>query len=581
VTLSERADPQAFEHQLAALKKKYLNEADNQRISYLLQPLSDVHTETRYAEAGSGYHVSRQMLWGLVSLAVFLLLIASFNFINLTTAQALRRQKEVGVRKVVGSTQAQLFGQFLGETLLIATVAGLISLSVLHVLLDWLNRSLTIINLDLRLDASVWLFGAGLSGVVALFAGCYPAIVLSRSKPIVALKNTAIHPVGDVSLRQGLIVLQFCITYGLLIATLVASRQMALFQQQELGFSKDAVITVTGPRNQTSGKMDAFRQRLLQDPAIRAVSLSSGAPITDNHYGTDFRLKSESAEMNRQAEMKVVDLAYQSLFGLQTVAGTWFSPGNIVPNGSPFNGLVVNETLVKMLGLTPDTAIGTTVAINEGEAPIIGVVKDFHNASLQQAITPCVLLCWNTDFFEQIHIALQTSGSQWSNVGQTLRSIEQNWQQLFPQDVYQYAFLNESLAKGYIVEQLVFDAFRVFAAISIFISCLGLFGLIAFMAEQRRKEIGIRKVLGASVAGITGLLAKDFLKLVLIAIVIASPIAYYFMNNWLADFAYRIDIQWWMFVAAGVVALAIAFLTVGGQAVKAALANPVKSLRSE
>lgn len=581
VTLPPGLTPAAFERELAVLKQKYMSEEDNRAKMYLLQPLSTVHTETRYADTLTGYVVSRQMLWGLVSLAVFLLLIASFNFINLTTAQAIQRRKEVGVRKVVGSTQQQLLRQFLGETLLIAAVAGLLAFSALYLLLDWLNHALTIIDLELHLRATVGLVSIGLVLLIAVVAGLYPAIVLARFKPMAALQSKTSPSRGRVPLRQGLIVFQFCITYGLLIGTLVASRQMDLFRNKELGFAKDAVVTVNGPRNQTSGKMEAFRQQLLQNPGIRAVSLCSGAPITEHYYGTDFRLKTEGVQSNRPAEMKVVDLAYQSLFGLQIVSGNWLSQRNIVPNGAAFNGFVVNETMVKTLGLTPETAIGKIVAISEGEAPIVGVVKDFHNVSLQEPITPCVLMCWNTDFYEQIQIGLQSSGSTWTNVAQTLGAIEQTWQQLFPQDVYRYGFLDESLAKGYIVEQLVFDAIRIFTALSIFISCLGLFGLVTFMAEQRRKEIGVRKVLGASIASITGLLASHFLKLVALAILIATPVAWYCMQQWLADFAYRINLQGWMFVAPGLAALLIAFVTVGFQSIKAALADPVKSLRSE
>lgn len=328
-------------------------------------------------------------------------------------------------------------------------------------------------------------------------------------------------------------------------------------------------------------KMDAFRQQLLQNSSVREVSFSSGAPITKNYYGTNFRLKSEDQSMNRQAEMKVVDLHYNTLFDLKTLAGRWFNNGNLVPNGSGFNGFVVNETMIKMLGLTPETAVGKTLTISEGEAPIIGVVKDFHNVSLQQTIAPCVFMCWNSDFYEQIHVAMNLADGSWVQTGATLRNIEQAWKSIFPQDVYQYTFLNESLAKGYMVEQLVFDAFRIFAAISIFISCLGLFGLATFAAQQRTKEIGIRKVLGASVASIMSLLFSDFLKLVLIAIVIASPIAWYAMENWLEDFAYRIDMQWWIFAGAGLLAIGIALLTVSIQSLKAALMNPVNSLKTE
>ncbi|RCR71414.1 ABC transporter permease [Larkinella punicea] len=581
VTLPVGADPQAFEEKLVALQKKYMNAEDIRRKTYVLQPLADVHTETRYGENIGSYVISRTVLGGLASLAVFLILIGAFNFINLSVAQAIQRRKEVGVRKVVGSSQRQLFVQFIGESLVITVVAGILSLGALNGLLALINQSMTLIELDLHADYTVWWFGAGLVGVVAVLAGSYPAVVLSRFQPIKALKNTFSAPQKGFSLRQGLIVLQFCITYSLLVGTLVVSRQMAFFQQKELGFTKDAVMTINSPRNQQDSKLTVFRERLLQNPAVKNVSFSSGTPLTENHYGTDFRLKSESEQMKRQAEFKVVDLNYQSLFGLQLVSGRWFTTSNIVPNGQPFNGFVVNETMVKMLGLTPETAIGQTVVINEGEAPILGVVKNFHNRSLQNVIEPCVMLCWNTGFYGQIHLQLIPHTGNEPNLRQALQAIEQTWKQIFPDDVYRYTFLDEDLARNYLIEQLVFDAFRIFAAISIFISCLGLFGLITFAANQRTKEIGVRKVLGASVGNIVGLLSTDFLKLVLVSILIATPIAWYGMNQWLQDFAYKIDVEWWMFALAGFAAVAIAFATVSFQSIKAALMNPVKSLRSE
>ena len=578
ITLPPQVSTQVAEHQLKMLKKKYMNEEDNRRISYHLQPITDIHTTTLYGASQGSYMVSREMLWGLASLAIFLVLIASFNFINLTTAQASRRSKEVGVRKAIGSTKFQLVGQFLGETLIVAIIAGVFSLGILSQLLQWLNHSLTIINLNLRPDATVWLFGAGLVLAIAFLAGFYPAVVVSGFHPITALKNVVSRQRERVSLRQGLIIVQFCLTYGLIVGTFVVAQQMDFFQNKELGFDKEAVITLNGPRNQAPGKLDVFRQQLLQNSAIREVSFSSGEPITENYYGTDFRLKSEPVLMKRQAEMKLVDTKYLLLFGLQTIAGRWFTQSDTVLSRS---GFVVNETMVKMLGLTPQTAIGKTVVINEGEAPIVGVVKDFHNMSLQQSITPCVLLCQNTGFYDRIHVQLQTQRGFLATMPQTLNIVEQAWKGTFPQDIYQYTFLEESLEKKYIVEQLIFDAFRIFAAISIFIACLGLFGLITFAANQRTKEIGVRKVLGASVAGIVGLLSKDFLKLIVIAIAISGPVAWYLMSQWLQNFEYRITIEWWVFVLAGMLAISIAFLTISFRAIKAALMNPVKSLRNE
>ncbi|MGA0559790.1 ABC transporter permease [Larkinella sp. VNQ87] len=581
VTLPIGADPQEFERKLVILKKKYMKPEDIRRISYFLQPLSEVHTESRYADLLTGYVVSQSVLGGLASLAVFLVLLGAFNFINLSIAQAIQRSKEVGVRKVVGSSRGQLVAQFMAESLLITVVAGVVALLVLDGLLAVINQSLPLIELDLHMDATVGLFAAGLVLVVALLAGLYPAVVMSGFQPLKALKNTVTNRQRGFTLRHGLIVFQFCITYGLLVGTLVVAQQMDFFRQKELGFTKEAVITLTGPRNQQASKMAVFRARLLQHPAVQEVSFSSGAPTTSNYYGTDFRLKAEPVQMGRQAEMKIVDLAYQSLFGLRLVSGRWFTAANQLPDGAGFNGFVVNETLVRMLGLTPETAVGKTVAISEGEAPILGVVRDFHNTSLQKPITPCVMLCWNTDFYDQIHLQLQTHDGDQPHLRQTLAAVEATWKQTFPDDVYQHTFLDESLAKNYLIEQLVFDAFRIFAIISIFVSCLGLFGLITFTANQRTKEIGVRKVLGASVTSLVALLSKDFLKLVLIAVLLATPLVWYGMNRWLQGFTYRITVEWWLFALAGGLSVALALVTVSFQSIRAALANPVESLKNE
>ncbi|TLV01028.1 ABC transporter permease [Dyadobacter luticola] len=581
VTLGAGMSVKALETQLAQLEKKYMNAEDQRDIQYVLQPLREAHTDPTYSDFTGSYRVSKQMLLGLSSLAVFLILIAAFNFINLTTAQASKRSKEVGVRKSVGSSQYQLFAQFIGETCMISALAGLISLSGLDLLLNWLNHSLTLINLQLQMDLSVWLFAAGMVLVVALLAGGYPAIILSRFQPIKALKNISDTPRRGFSLRHGLIVMQFCITYSLIVGMLVASRQMNFFMNKNLGFARDAVVTINAPKNQVPGKMDVFREQLKQNPAVKEVSFSSGAPITRNYYGTSFRLPSEDSRMDRQAEMKIVDLNYQSLFDLKTVAGRWFSLSNVVKDGEAFNGFVINETMAKMLGLTPETAIGKIVKISEGEAPVIGVVKDFHNVSLQQAITPCVLMVWNTGFYEQIQVRLSAADGHWAGLQSTLGMVEKTWKRTFPQDVYEYTFLNDSLAKGYVVEQLVFDAFRIFALISIFIACLGLLGLIAFTSAQRTKEIGVRKVLGASVASIVALLSQDFLKLIFIAILLAAPAAWYAMHRWLQSFEYKVNIEWWIFALAAFLAVGIALLTVSYQSIRAALVNPVRSLKSE
>lgn len=581
LTLPLQTDKSAFEAKLATLKKKYMHIEDDKRISYLLQPLRDIHTNTLYEDVSGSYPVSRQTLWGLSSLAVFLIMIASFNFINLTTAQASQRSKEVGVRKAVGSTQSQLFTQFIGETFIITLVAGGISFLVLPQILHWLNRSLTLLSLDLHIQPVIWLLGLLLIVLLAVLAGFYPALILSRFKPIKALKNKAEANGQRFSLRQGLIVVQFGITYFLMIGMMVASRQMQFFNSKSLGFEKNAVLTVKAPEGAPWDKLQVYRQQLLENPAVEDVSLSSGAPATTNYYGTNFRLKSEEQTMDRQAEMKIVDLPYQSLFSLKMISGNWFSTSNLQPKNTRFNGFVINEKMVKALGLTPQQAIGQVLTISEGEAPVIGVIKDFHNMSLQEAITPVVMMCGGPGSYEQIQIKVRAGANERLDISGTIGRIEQNWKQVFPDDIFQYSFLNDALAKSYLVEQFVYDAFRIFAAISIVIACLGLFGLITFAAAQRTKEIGVRKVLGASVGSIVSLLSKDFLQLILLAVLLSSPFSWYMMQRWLGNFEYRIGIEWWIFVIAALASVGLALLTISYQSVKSALMNPVKSLKSE
>lgn len=569
------------EKRFVAFEKKYLKPEDDKNITYYLQPLENIHTDTLYGSSPGSYTTSKTTLWGLAGLAVFLILIASFNFINLATAQASQRSKEIGIRKVIGGTRLELFIQFITETLLVALISVLISLGVLYNLLSYINQHLSIINIHLKMDSDIIVLCFILIVLLTLLAGFYPSFILSGYKPITVLKNKTISKGKGLSLRHALIVLQFSIAFFLIVGTLVLVRQMQYFLNKDLGFTKDSIITINIPR-QDQGKLDVLRQELLTNPAIKNLSYSSGAPTsTGAHYGTSFRLQEEPENMMRQAEMKVVDLNYLTLYNLQMVAGRWLDQANKIENPKDgFNGFVVNEAMVRMLGLKPEDAIGKEVIINEGKAPIVGVVKDFNNNSLQEKISPCLLFYWGSDFFSEAGIRLQANANN-SNLSKTLSFIKKNWEKAFPENIYKFSFLDEALARNYAQEALISKAFQLFAAMAIVISCLGLFGLIVFSAEQRTKEVGVRKVLGASVTNIVILLLKDFLKPVFAAIIIASPVAWYVMNKWLQNFAYRINISWWIFIVAGLSALFIALLTVSFQSIKAAMANPVKSLRTE
>jgi ABC-type antimicrobial peptide transport system permease subunit len=579
VKLTSGSRPEEVERQFAAFEKKYLGKEDDRIISYNLQALKDIHTETLYGSSPGSYTTNKATLWGLAGLAIFIILIASFNFVNLATAQAGQRGKEVGIRKVIGGTRMELFIQFMTEMMLVTVTSVLIASCILYSLLSYINQTLSIIHMQLHMDYSLIVFCFILMILLGLLAGFYPSVILSSYKPVAVLKNKSVSKGRSKSLlRHGLITLQFAIAFFMIAGTIVLVKQMHYLLHKDLGFTRDTLITINIPR-QDQSKLDVLRQELLRSPGIKNMSYASGAPTaTGDHYGTSFRLREEPENKMREAEMKVVDLNYQSLYNLQIIAGRWLNPSNVMNMKEGFNGFVVNETLVNMLGLKPGEAIGKVVIINEGKAPIIGVVKDFHNNSLQSKISPCLLFYWGTDFFSEAGIELPRGIS---NVPHTLRFIQDTWERMFPEKTFKYIFLDDALARNYAQEMLLAKAFQIVAGIAIFISCLGLFGLVVFSAEQRTREIGVRKVLGASVANIVTLLSKDFLKPVLISIIVASPATWYFMNRWLQDFAYRIRLSGWIFILAGLLAVVIALATVSFQAIKAALANPARSLRTE
>ncbi len=489
-----------LEKNLVSFKKKYLSPEDNKRNEYFLQPVHQIHTETRYGNSINSYVVNTSTLWALASLGAFLLLIACINFINLSTARAAKRIKEVGVRKVVGGTRSQLITQLLTETLLIASVAVVLALMAINYLLDYLNKSLSFISLQLTADPTILGIGLLLLLLITLLAGFYPAFVLSGYKPVLAVSRAGNQPSQKSFLRQSLIVVQFAIAQLLIVGTIVIANQMQFIHDKDLGFTKEAIVVVPIPNQQPEASLSTLRQRWLQNPAIRQVSFSSGAPTaTSTHFGTNFRLAREPETMMRSAEMKVADTAYLNLYNLKLVAGRWINRFNLLPDS--FNGFVVNEALVSMLGLQPQEAIGKQIIINEGQAPIVGVVRNFHNNSLQEGVSPCVFF-GNADFFGEASIQLLASDENPATVSKSLAFIEKTWKDTFPEEIYSHEFLSDTLAKSYFVENLAYKAVRFFSTLAIFIACLGLFGLAAFTTEQRTKEIGVRKVLGASVGSI-------------------------------------------------------------------------------
>ena len=545
--------------------------ADEARLP--LQPLTDIHFDARYLNNTISYTTSRETYYVLAAVALLIIIIACINFINLATAQAIRRAKEVGVRKVLGSNRAQLVVQFLGETILMVVVALILAMVLTAILLPYLSTWLDIkINVAQLAQPSVILLIISSAIGVILLAGLYPAFVQSAFKPIESLKSKAVLTFKGLTLRKSLVVVQFAISQIMIVGTLVVAYQMDFFENQKLGFNKDAVVSFNIP---DSKKTEVLKQQLLNNPGIKEISFSSGAPALNNFFCP---LSSPENGMTKSdvCEMKFIDDKYMDMFELKLLAGKKIIKTSAGENDTVYNA-VVNETLINKIGITdPQKAIGKHIMLNGNWATTItGVVQDFQSESKHKNIRPCALI-YRSDIFFMTSVKLQPKA-----MDKTIASIDKSWSALFPENVFSYEFLDDHIAAWYRQEQKEYTAFKLFAGVAILIGCLGLYGLIAFAAAQRTKEVGLRKVLGASITDIVLLFSKEFVLLIGIAFVIAAPIGYYVMNNWLHSFAYQVNIGINIFVIAIVSSLIIAASTIAYQAIKAAVANPVKSLRTE
>lgn len=478
----------------------------------------------------------------------------------------------MGVRKVLGANRSQLIRQFMGETTLLVLLALVIGLAATRLFLPQAERWLGI-RIDPGQLTEPHVVGAitVVTFVVILLAGLYPAFVQSEFRPVETLKNQlAPAAFRGLTLRKSLVVAQFAISQILIVGTLVVARQMGFFQNQDLGFNKEAIVSFYPP-DQT--KREVIREKLLQNPGVKDISFSSGAPGYNNSF-CPFSAPAWGITKDDVTELKRIDERYMDMFELQLLAGRKITKTN--EKDTSFN-VIVNETLIHKLGIrNPTEAIGKHIMLNGNpNAQIIGVVRDFQSEAKHKKRRPCVLW-YRPDALFAVSVRIQPQGMR-----ETINRIDKVWSALFPANLFEYEFLDERIASLYQQEQKVYTAFKLFSGIAILIGCLGLYGLVAFTAMQRTKEVGIRKVLGASVSNIVSLFSKDFIKLVLLANVIAWPLAYYAMNQWLENFAYRIEVNGWVFAIAGAAAILITMLTISYQAIKAALANPVKSLRTE
>jgi len=539
---------------------------------YILQPLADIHYDSRFGTY-SGSTFSKKLITALGSIGFFLLIIACINFINLATAQAVNRSKEVGIRKVLGSSKKRLILQFLNETFIITLIAVVLAIVFTFVVLPLLNNLLQT-SVELHPGFSLLAFLFSLIILVTILSGLYPAVVLSGFNPITVLKSKLTSKTaGGLSIRRVLVVFQFTIAQALILGTLIVVAQMDFFQNASMGFDKDAIVTV--PLANDSARLvraEALKLLLLQQAGIKNVSLSTFTPIDKAGWDGDFTFDNSAKKSDFNAEFKWADADYFSTYNIRFVAGQPYKEADTV------SGFVVNELMVKKLGFSsPEAVIGKRLTFWNGtiSAYIVGVVKDFNSSSLEKERRPVVLASYKP-VYRILNIKIQPQ-----QVKQTLAAIAKLWANTYPGFTYEYQFLDETIAALYKQESRLSQLYQLFAGLAIFISCLGLYGFVSFMAVQRTKEIGIRKVLGASVIHIIYIISKEFTVLIGVAFLIATPIAYYFMHQWLQKFAYRTTVGVGLFLLTFLAAEIIAWLTVGYRAIKAAVANPVKSLRTE
>ncbi|MCW3074562.1 MAG: FtsX-like permease family protein [Flaviaesturariibacter sp.] len=569
--LPEGTNTEALDRQLSVFEKKYNTNNKQPTRSQLLHPLANIHFDERFGSNGD-HITSKASLYTLGFIGLLVLLMACINFINLSTALAATRSKEVGVRKVMGGSASQMRTQILIETATVVFIATVIALLLAWLALPYI-KNIMVVQTSLRLfNAGSTLFIIGAALITILLSGVYPAVVMSRFNPIEAIKSKAIvAKVGGLSLRRALVVLQFAFSQIFIIATIVAVTQMNFIKNTDLGFIKESVLMLPGTSDSAAvAKQEAFKNDILEMTEVKNVSFSYDAPSSENSWQSNFAFdKMEDRDFD--INLKFGDAAYFPTYGIQLVAGKFYEASDTS------RSYVVNETLLKKVGIVnPEEAIGKLLRVGGGRAkPVVGVVKDFKLQSLREEVPPLVIMP-NKKRYGVAGIKLAST-----NLEKSKEAISAIWNKHYPEYVYNPQFFDESIDAFYEQEERLSLMYKVYALLAIFISCLGLYGLISFMAVQKTKEVGIRKVLGASVKNIVYLFSKEFTILIAIAFLLAAPAAWYMMHTWLQDFVYRIDIGVGVFLVALVISLFIAWVTVGYKAVKSALSNPVKNLRTE
>jgi putative ABC transport system permease protein len=522
---------------------------------------------------------STTYLYVLASIALFTLLIACINFMNLATARSAKRAGEVGMRKVMGAGQKGLIGQFLGESMVLTFFALILAIGFVVLFLPAFNQlSDKTLRIEALFQPKIVLAFIGLALITGVLAGSYPAFYLSVFNPLDVIKGKFVNSVSATTLRRGLVVFQFVISIGLIVATMVIQGQIKFMREQPLGFTKDQQIVIAFRSKEARQAYTALRNEMLENNQISAASGTSYYPGILNPSDMAVFLPGQSVNEDGLVKTNAVAADFMKTMDFKLAAGRMFSADFPADTN---NKIIVNEATLRKFAIPLDKAIGQKLNFDMeenaiGSLEIIGVVKDFHFEDLHKTIEPYAFFLNADTNFNYMIAHVNTN-----DVSKVLPFLQAKWKALIPDEPFSYTFLNEDFQRNYAADARTSRIVNAFTLISILISCLGLFGLAAFAAQQRIKEIGVRKVLGASIPSIVALLSRDFIKLVIISILIATPLTWYVMEKWLQDFAYSIKMEWWMFVLAGILAIGIAMITVSSQAIKAALTNPVKSLKSE
>lgn len=572
--LAKNTNAALLQSKFPAFLKRHISENDRkngQDYALFIEPLKDVYMDPR-AWGTEGGSMSNVRIFSVI--ALFILLIAAINFINLTTARAVERAKEVGIRKVIGAVRNQLTTQFLGESIMICLISFIVAVALISFCLPMFNQ-LAGKEICHNIFEHGYLFILfAISLIIGLAAGTYPALTLSGFKPIVVLKGRFSTSAKGTVLRKGLVVFQFTISIILIVGTLMVYNQLNYMRSQPLGFNKAQMLTLNfGGDESVHKSLENFKIEFKSIPNVLSATVSSGVPGVGNPNAHSEIENKDGTMQPTNINMYDVDYDFIPTYGIKIVAGRAFSTSF---GTDSTKAIVINEAAAKSLGyISPGQAIGKKFSQWGREGQIVGVMKDFHYRSLQENIQPLNFRVnpSNTWVFT-LKIAAQ-------NIPATIAAIQNKWKVLVPQRPIDYSFVDESFNKQYATEERFGKLFLYFAVLAIFISCLGLLGLASYSTLQRTREIGIRKVMGASIFGIVNMLSKEFLLLVIIAAIIAFPLAWWGMHTWLQDFAYKADIGWWIFATAAILAFLIAITTVSFQAIRAAVANPVKSLRSE